>query len=903
MRKIVSLFHRQKLDAEMTDEMRSHLELQTERNIATGLNPNEARYLAQRQFGNVASVQEEARAARAWVWLEQSAQDLRYAARQLWKAPGFTAVAVITLAIGFGVNATMFQFVQNMFLRPVIQQKRGHLAALYTSEAKPGANYRDFSFAEYSTLRSSREIFSGIGAMSFDYGAVGRGDAVKRSFLCFVSDNYFQLLNVQPLAGRFFTAEETRPNAARAVVVANYALWQRLGARPDFVGSQIEINTHSFTVVGIAPAGFGGMHVSIGPDVWLPLGAMPVALVRADDLLDPKTFQLSLFGTLRPGLTLETARSRMGGLARVLDALAISGESRRLVLTAPPLFSVGNTAPVDESNLASFAALSLGLSASVLVVACLNLANMLLARGTARRKEIALRLSLGATRGRVVRQLLVESLLLAGIGSIFGLMVAEWTGVVITEFARAAFAEGIFTLTVHSNSVNVGVLLVTVFLAVASTLVFGLAPALRVTRSDLVDDLKQQGGQPASGASGNRFLSGRHCLVMAQISLSLMLLFSAGLFVRGARKAVDRDPGFRTEGELVFNVDYGFTGASGTPVSRKQEALLAQAIGTPGVARAALSSALPYNFESHWQKFATAGTIDGRESVSSATSACVTEVSRNYFQTLGIPLLRGRDFTAAENQPNHLPLVALIDDQLARALFGGDDAVGRHMVASGDDRNAIEIIGIVRSPYDDVWDQSPPCRVYRPLGQIRRPNTYLHVQLISPTAESAVLGELRRTLGAMDPEAPLLFAKPFSSFVQKNINLLLPRMAAIAFGAFGVISLLLAMVGVYGVKAYAVASRTKEIGIRLALGARPRDVMAMILRQGALQACAGVLVGTGLALVAGQALSKMLYQVSPIDSPSLVLAVVMVTFAALLACFIPARRATKVDPMVALRTE
>lgn len=903
LRQLRSVFRKGKLDAEMAEEMRHHVELQTERNLAAGMSPDEAYYAAQRQFGNVGVIQEQAREVRGWVWLEQGMQDLRYAARQLRKAPGFTAVAIITLALGIGVNAMMFRLVRDMLLHPLSEQKRGHLAALYTATAGPDTNFRKFSFAEYSALRSGEEVFSGLAAMMFDYGAVGRDGTAKRGFLCFVSDDYFRLLGVQPLAGRFFAPEEARPNAGMPVAVANYTLWQRLGAPADFVGSEIEVNSRSFTVIGIAPEGFGGMHASIGPDVWLPLGAMPNALVRSADLLDPKGFRLSLFGALLPGLSLEDARTRIGGLERKLDALAAAGESRRLVLTPPSLFSLGNSAPEDESNLPTFASLSLGLAVTVLIVACLNLANMLLARGTARQKEIALRFSLGATRGRIVRQLLVEALLLAAIGSGFGLILSEWTGAVMWQSVSQSFAESSFAFTTPVVGNDVTTMLVTVFLATVATLIFGLAPALRATRPNLVDDLKQQGGQPAVGGRWNRFFSGRHCLIMIQIALALMLLFSAGLFVRSARKALERDPGFRTEGELVLNIDYGLTGATGTPVARRQEALLAQAAGTPGVAQAALASAIPYNFDSSRQRFTAAGTITDHDKAAPAASALVTEVSRGYFATLDIPLLRGRDFTATESQPGSLPLVALIDEQLARALFGEADAVGRHMVAAGNGADEIEIIGIVRSPHEEILEEAAPRRVYRPLGQVGQTNTYLHVRLSSPAAANSVLLQLRRDLGALEPDTPLLLAKPLANFVWKNINLVPLRFAAITFGAFGMISLVLAVVGVYGVKAYAVASRTKEIGIRLALGACSRDVITLILRQGVWQTMVGVLVGTGLALGAGLALSKMLFRISPIDPLLLGLAVLLVSLSALLACWLPARRATKVDPMVALRAE
>ncbi len=898
LRKITVLFRKEKLDAEMAEEMRQHLERRTQANLAAGMSPDEARFAARRQFGGVDQIKEIAREQRGMMWLEQGGQDLRYAFRQLAKSPGFTAVAVVTLALGIGVNAAMFGFVRTMFLRPLAQEKRGHLAALYTSDAQAAANFRAFSFAEFSALGEANGIFSDLGAMVFEHGAVGRNDAVKRSLLCFVSGSYFQLLGVQPLAGRFFSAEEGRPNAGLPVAVAHYSFWQRLGAPADFVGSEIQVNGHSFTVIGIAPAGFGGLHASIGPDVWLPLGAMPRAVVRADDLLDPRTFRLSLFAALQPGLSLEAARAQLGVLEGRLNVLAGTGDPRRLALTPPPHFSLGNNSPADENFLAPFAALSLGLSATVLVVACLNLANMLLARGAVRQKEIAVRLSLGATRGRIVRQLLVEALVLAVIGGVCGLLTASWSGQLARNLAGSFFGESAFAFNVHSEGIDLVALFVTGLFCVVATLVFALVPALRVTRLNLVDDLKRQGGEPAARGNWSRFFSLGHCLVMGQIALAVMLLFSAALFVRGAVTAAERAPGFTTAGELVFNFDYGFEGSSGTPIARKQEALLARALATPGVAHAALASAVPYNFELNHHRVFVPGAAR-----SLAADAGETDVSRGYFQTLGIPLLRGRDFTASENLVGSRPLVAIIDDQLARALFGSTDPLGRNVTTDDPAEGQFQIIGVVRSPHDGIMEDAAPRRLYRPLGQIRRPDTYLHVQTTTPAAMPAVLDRLRRELRMADPDTPLLLAKPLATFVEKNINLLLLRLAAIAFGVFGFISLLLAVVGVYGVKSYAVATRTRELGIRLALGARPGDVMSLVLRQGILQTALGVTIGLTLALLAGQALSKMLYRVSPLDPLALGIAAGLIALAALGACFIPARRATKVDPMVALRCE
>lgn len=829
---------------------------------------------------------------------------MRHALRSLLKSPGFTAVAVLTLALGIGVNTTMFAVVRDLVVRPILLEKRANLAVVYTSRPGPTADFRPFSYPEYTALRASREIFSDVAAMSFAWAALGQPDALRRSFVGFVSENYFSLLGAQPRAGRFFSAEESQPDAEQPVAVASHAYWRRSGQPANFVGRTVQIDGRVFTIIGIAPAGFGGLHSSISPDVWMPLGVRP-------HLLNTATTVLNLCGSLPPGLTLDAARARLGSVENRLNQKN-PADPRRLVLTPPPRFSVGNSMPTEENFLVPFAACALALSAAVLLVACLNLANMFLARGTARRKEIAIRLSLGATRWHVIRQLLAEGFVLALAGGALGLLLSLWTGDYLQQTVAETFGRSGFAFNAHpaiDPSLLVGVLV----LSVVATLLFSLGPALRATRVDLVEDLKSQPGELAAASNWNRFFSLRHCLVMAQIALSLMLLFSAGLFLRGARTAITRDVGFQTAAGLVFNFDYSFTGLSAGEIARRQEALLSHAATLPGVEHAALASAVPYNFDPSRRRIfsADAPAAPGADGKITAPGfhANYAAVTPGYFQALGIARLRGRDFTAAENAGDGAPAVAVIDETLARSLFGETDALGRRIVLDQADvgranpAREIEIVGIVRSPFDDVIEEKAPRRVYRPLGQVRRSNIYLHVKAAAPASVSALLDPLRRELRAREPEALLLVAQPLALFVEKHINLLTIRQAAQVFGALGAIALVLAVVGVYGVKAYAVARRGREFGIRLALGARPADVLRLVFVQGLLQTIVGIAVGLVLSLLAGQALSKMLYRVSPLDPFALVMATLSITAAALLACWLPARRATKVDPMIALRAE
>ena len=827
---------------------------------------------------------------------------MKHTLRQLAKSPGFTAVAVLTLALGLGVNATMFGPVRDLVLRPLVRDSHANLAMAYTTREGPKTNFRPFSYREFALLHESRDVFADATAMMFATAVSGEREALKRSLVCYVSDNYFSLLGARPLAGRFFTTEETKPEAGQLVAIASHAYWQRLGRPADLIGRAVRVDHRVFTIVGLAPEGFGGLHTSISPYVWLPLGARP-------NLLDPRQTSLNICVSLQPGLTLEAARARLGSIDRRLNA-ENAADPRRLVLTPPPSFSLGNSSPVDESFLVPAAASSVALAITVLLVACLNLANMLLARGASRRKEIAVRLSLGATRWRIVRQLLAEGLVLALAGGALGLLFSVWSGDFLLGLVRDSFGRGTFAFNAHPP-LDLTVLGWVFLLALAAMLAFSLVPALRATRVDLVDDLKQQPGDPAVTGRWNRFFSLRHCLVMTQIALSLMLLFGAALFVRSAAQALARDVGFQTAGGLAFNFDFSLTDRPADEIARRQRALLAHAATIAGVERAALASAVPHNFEASSRRVFPAGAATADDKTSAdGLSAAFTAVSSGYFQTLGVPLLRGREFTAAETAADDGPPVAIIDDTLARAFFGDNDPIGRRIVldradaAGASPDRQMEIVGLVRSPHEDIVQEKAPRRIYRPLGQARRPTIYLHVKTSSPAAATAMLEPLRRELRALEPDAPLLLAQPLAVFVERHINLNVYRLAAIVFAAFGLIALLLAMVGVYGVKAYAVTRRVREIGIRLALGARPADVLRLVLAQGMRQTAVGVGAGLVLALLAGLALSKMLYRtVDPFDPAMLALAATVIAAAAALACWLPARRATKVDPMTALRAE
>jgi predicted permease len=844
--------------------------------------------------------------------------DLRFAFRTLTKSPGFTAVAIATLAIAIGVNSAIFSLVNSLLLRPLVPSRPAEVVNIFTARKEANRDYRQFSYAEFSALRAANPVFRDVAALSFTLVGVGRAEAMRRSFVFFVSDNLFSLLGVKPAAGRFFTDAETRPNSSVPAVVVSYSFWQRMGGRPDFIGATVQVNGQPFTVVGITPRGFTGINAVLAPDLWLPLGVYtqffnPFASGGAvGDLALPTCHVLNLMGRLQPGLDLASAAPLLPTLALRLDALqppeAATAGKRELQIQPPSRLSISDRPISDPNN--AVAGLMLGMAAIVLLIACLNLANMLLARGTARAMEIAIRLALGAPRWRIVRQLLVEGLLLALTGGAIGLLIAEWSNDLLAESLNAMFRSMSFSLSIELQP-DARVLIATILFAVAATIIFSLGPALRAVRVDLVHDLKQQAGDPAASGGWSRFFSGRHCLVMTQISLSLVLLFSGGLFFRGALKAAGLDLGFEPAGGVIAELDFSMTRTSGAAARQKMFATLGRVQQLPGVRQAALATLLPYSNTLETRRIAPAETplSSDPKAPQPGADGVFSAITPDFFEATGVRLLQGRTFTAVEAENRAAPPVAIIDSRMAKELFPNGNALGRRVRYTTPPTDGtpaeMEIVGIVSAHRQEPRIGEADPRLYVPLAHSSSQSTFVVARCAVDQRAfvAATMSTLRKDLRAFDPDLPVLRLIPYADLVDSNFNLWGIRLGALMFGAFGGIALLLAVVGVYGVKSYAVARRTREIGIRMALGALPMDVFSLIMKQGARQTAFAVLAGVVLSLLLGKALAGMLFNVSPADPLVLGTAITVLAGSALLACYLPARRATKISPTQALRTE
>ena len=845
-------------------------------------------------------------------------QDFKFALRQLRKAPGFTAVAVLTLSLAIGVNSAIFALINSVVLRPMVPLRPQEVVNVFNCRQNANHDYRQFSYNEYRELReNSDNLFVDLAALEFAVAGIGRDHEMRRSFAFLTSENYFSLMGVQPFRGRFYNAEECKPNANIAVVVASYGFWKRHGGRNDFVGSALQINGQPYTVIGITPDGFSGASALIAPDIWVPLGIrsqLGSAFGDSEtmhDLANPKNYALNLVGRMQPGLTIETAKSRLPVLSQRFNAMQASDSefAREVQIQKPSRFSL-STSPENDGPVTLIGTLLMAMAGAVLLIACLNLANMLLARGTARSKEIALRIALGASRWRIIRQLLCEGLFLAVCGGLVGLILSVWCNNLLLHSLAALLNNVNFSFIVDLSP-DAAVLLVTFLFCLLATLLFSLGPALKATRADLVGDLKQQVGEPARIGRFNRLFAPRHISVMAQIALSLMLLFAAGLFFRGALKAAGLNPGFVAAGDLITEIDFTLVKKKPPEARREIFNIVQRTRELPGVTAVGVATMLPYyNFTNTRRIMSTRTTLSNDpKAPDPGATALYTASTPGYFDAIGVKLLRGRDFTQAECEDKDGRRVAIIDEEMAKKLFPNEDAIGQHVrytiPPKDGSPNDMEVIGVVGTHRHDVQNDTPLTRLFVPFAQGYTGDVFLHVRFntMDRQAVAGMTPSMRSTLREIDPDLPLLSVAPWVDVMEKSVGLWIVKLGAILFGVFGAIALLLAVVGVYGVKAYAVACRTHEIGIRMALGAHRKDVFALIMRQGAIQTGLAVSLGLLLSLGAGRVLSQILYQVSPSDPFALITSSLLLALATLLACFLPARRAMQVNPMTALRTE
>jgi predicted permease len=850
-------------------------------------------------------------------------QDLRYGFRLLGRNPGFTAVAALVLALGIGANTAMFTLVNALVLKPRPGAPDEALAGVYSRDRTAPDAYRAFSYPNYADLRE-RGIFASLAGHTFALAGMREGDALRRVFVDVTTANFFDTFGVPLLLGRTFSADEERPGADIPVTVLSFKTWQRLGGRPDVLGTHVRLNERDFAVIGVAAKGFGGSMSLVSPELWVPTGVYDTLsndFIRDGlpaTLGDRRHHALILVARLRDGDTMEGLAPRLDAAGRDLER-AFPGENARQALTMArlPRMSV-STSPQDDSELGTLSVLLFSMSGLVLLVASLNLANMLLARGAARQKEFAIRLAIGGSRWRVARQLLTESLALSIVGGAVATFVA-WGG---THLLVSSLSPKLPVALSLETAPDLSVLAATIAFCVVSSVFFGLAPAWRHARTDALPELKAYAGE----ASGRRSrLAMRHALVMAQLALSLVTLTAAGMFVRAALESAQADPGFTFERGIMANVDPSLAGRSRSETMQFYERALARVRQLPGVESASVGSIMPFGEFTEGRAVQKAGAPIRRGEASSSMTlgaggeasdeiepglidAVTTSIGADYFRTLGVAVTRGREFTAAEELAPSDARIAIIDEPLAQALFGQGNPVGELVQYSVRDSGEIvqlRVVGVAGPVRHQLLERRMRPHLYTPLGQDFRASVFLHVRTAAPTAdaETAMLPAIRRELMALDPAAPILSLETRPMYRDRNFVLWTLRAGANTFLTFGVMALFMAAIGVYGVKSYLVARRTREIGVRIALGATPRGVVRMVLRDGAVLAASGIVGGIALSAAAGGLIRNLLFGDGRFDAAVIGGAGLVLVAAVLAASGIPAWRATRIAPTRALRSE
>lgn len=823
-------------------------------------------------------------------------RDLRHSVRLLRRTPGFTAAALLVLALGIGANTAVFSLVNAL----VLQKRAGRidsLVAVFTHERAKPDHYRDFSYPAYVEMRERGDIFDSLMAHTFSTVGITEGDATKQVFASIVSANYFSTLGVQLVAGRAFTAEEERPGSQSRVAIASYAVWRRTGFDPSFVGRTIRASGADYTVVGVAPRGFAGTMTLVSPEWWFPLGSFDSVVnemfkQRATGLMDRGHYALNLAGALKPGVTRETAERALDALARRMDAdYPVTDKDQAFILAPLPRMGVSSR-PENESPIRMVGALLMFMSGLVLVVACLNLANLLLARGAARRREIAIRQALGSGRRRIVQQLLTEGLLLSLAGAAAGIVFGWWSTTALSAWLGSVLPLGIEVVVEPSSRLIPAALAFAVF----STVCFALGPAWSLSRPTVSGDLK--GELAPASRIGRRFGTGS-LLVVGQVAVSLALVAAGGLFTRAAINAAAIDPGFSLDHHIVFSMDPTLVGYDAARTRDVYRAVLERVRALPGIEHASLGSIVPFG---EFRESRSVRLNVGADPVAADFMIAGAE----YFDTLGLHLLRGRDFTRAEEAPGPGDKVAIVDRPLAKRVFGDADPIGRPILIQpreGEASETFTVVGLVSEMKHDLADTEPKPHVFVPTGAVFRGFMTLHARTAPGVSETAMLTTIRGELMNLDRRVPILSARTMQTQRYRSLTEWSVRAAAMLFSTFGVLALLLATIGVYGLKAYDVSRRTREIGIRIALGATAADVKRLLVREGIRTTAVGLVIGLALAAGIGRLASGLLYRVSPVDPIVLTVAAVVLSTAAILAAYIPARRATRIVPLDALRSE
>ncbi len=902
-----TLAGRRGLADDLREEIEAHLEFEIQENVSRGMSPEQARVAARRGFGGTMLIEEQARESWTFSVLETFLQDLRYGVRGLARNPGFAAAAVLSLALGMGANSALFSIVNTVMLRMLPVHKPERLVLLtWSSKAWPERFVEDVEGSVETDKRTGLLVSPSVSAAAFEY--LSRNNTVFSAVLAFssntdrvnlglrggaegatmqaVSGDYFHTLGVPAIVGRTLQPEDDR-QAAPPAAVASYGFWQRkLGGDASLAEKGIVINGTPATIVGVAPRDFFGVDPGQSPDLYVPL-SFHVRQYRQTydyDLLQTKMWWLTILGRLKPGISTELAATEL----KVLFHRSLGAESTS-DLNVPSLQVTPASRGLDglRDEFSTSLLLLMGMVALVLLIACANVAGLLLARATARQKEMSVRLSLGAPRLRIVRQLLTESVLLGALGGALGLAFAKWICVLVAALFTSAPQQPIAL----PNQLDLRVFAFTASVSVLSGILFGLAPALRASRVDVYATLRQAAGSPS--CPRHRFLSGKF-LVGLQVALALLMLVCAGLLVRTLRQLQRVHPGFNQQHLLVFEVQPGLNGYKGDSLATYYQELQRRIGALHGVRAAALSQRGP--IADGWSQGRV--TIPGYTPAGRGVPFYRHYISPGFFETLEIPLILGR--AIGTQDATSAPRTVVVNQKFVRDYFHGENPVGHEFNAGS---LKAEIVGVVGdAKYGSLRSEAPPTAYFSYLQYSRDyPASMTFEVRTEGEPDDTTAASIRAEAAALDKNVPLIKMRSETQVIDQS--LFLEKTFALLSGSFGFLALVLACVGLYGTMSYLVARRTNEIGIRMALGARRETILKMVLRETLWIVFAGIAAGLPLAWVGAQLLERQLFALSPHDPGTVILAMTAISAVTLVAGLLPARRASRVDPIVALRCE
>lgn len=884
LRRLRALFWKDTLDAEMAEEMHSHLDMQAAKNRAAGMGGDEAHHAALRAFGNVASIQQRVREGRGWLWLEQWARDFRFSVRSLRRSAGFSAAVVVTLMLCIGANTTISSVLYGLILKPMPFPAAGQLVEVYTAMPKNNQPKRRVSVAQYLDYKANADLFSGVALWSVWTFNIGEDVDPERGIGARVTADYFVMLGVQPLLGRFYTMEECAPGRDR-VLVLTQTFWERkFQADPSIIGRVIRLGGEQFTIIGVAPRALESLNgdtTLLKPFEWQPQQAAPTARFAQVG---------TIYARIRHGVALSAALAQLNTLEKRYQQEVAPAGAREFVERTGFEMRLGRVRAEQTRSVHTSLLMLQGGALFVLLLGCVNVANLMLARANARQGELAVRRALGAGRAALARQLLAEAFVLAGLGAILGVGLA-WAALrLINTYTTVIVRE------VQPVALDGAVLGVTLLVALVVAVFIAVLPVVKAWRTDLAASI-QGGVRGASARGGIRSAGG--LLVTAQVALALVLLVGACLLLRSFSRVRAVDPGFDAGKVVQGRTVFGGPGDTPQSIQAKQTLIMNRMAEIPGVERVAYTKDFPITRITNTVSIPLRGSTLGQDETQ--PTAAIVYVSPGYFETMGIRLLEGRTFNADDIRPG-LPRAFVVDQGFAQKYFPGRSPVGEVADVGGPNLPPDQrprIVGVVAAAkLGGLEDISGIPHVFLPMGVA--PAFSLLVRTERPA--SVILPLMREKLRSVDPSAPLYIT---GSLREDLFEWQLTNRRGVMWllGAFAGVSLLLAAVGIYGVLAYDVVQRTREIGIRAAIGATRTQIVALILRQGMVKTGIGVGIGLAGAFYLSRFLRSLLFEIAPTDPLSFSGVAVVLLLVALLACWLPARRAARVDPVVALRAE